>query len=76
MQITIHYDDCDFPIDTDAPRGPTDLLDDLLDSFQPQQVRQIINQNLELFRGLCDVWNQRELAERRGLTEQKEDQLD
>jgi len=67
MKITIHYHDCDYPIDLGVPHGHEHLLDDMLDAFQPDEVREIINQNLELFRGLCDFWNQRELVQRREL---------
>jgi len=67
MKLTIHYHDCDYPIDLDDPHGHEYRLDDMLDSFQPNEVREVINQNLDLFRGLCDIWNQRELAQRRAL---------
>lgn len=63
MKIVIHYDEAEWPIDTEAT--PERSLEELLDTFTQPQVRSIINENLRLFRGMCDVWNQRELAERR-----------
>jgi hypothetical protein len=63
MKIVIHYDECEWPIDTEKP--PEESLDLLLDTFTQPQVRLIINEALPVFRGMCDVWNQRELAARR-----------
>jgi hypothetical protein len=67
MKITIHYNDCDYPIDVDGEQTPERNLDDLLDAFIATEVREIINTNLRFFRGMCDVWNQRELAQRRAM---------
>jgi hypothetical protein len=69
MKIIIQFHDGEWPIDTDKP--PERSLDELLDTFTQPEVREIINETRRVFRGMCDVWNQRELAARRqaGLSE-------
>lgn len=63
MKIVIQFHEGEWPIDTDNP--PERSLDELLDTFTQPEVREIINQSLSVFRGMCDIWNQRELAARR-----------
>ncbi len=65
MKIEVQYDECEWPIDTEKP--PEESLDLLLDTFTQPQVRLILNETLRVFRGMCEVWNQRELAARRNL---------
>ena len=65
MKIVIQYHEGEWPIDTENP--PERSLDELLDTFTQSEVRLIINEALPVFRGMCDIWNQRELAERRKL---------
>ena len=65
MKIVIHYDEGEWPLLTENTAEHN--LDDLLDTFTAAQVPTIINQTLEAFRGMCEVWNQRELAQRRQL---------
>ena len=63
MKITVHYDEGEWPIETTNPYEHS--LDELLDTFTAAQVPTILNETLRAFRGMCDVWNQRELAARR-----------
>ena len=63
MKIVIQYDECEWHIDSEKPAE--EELDLLLDTFTQPQVRLIINEHLRAFRGLCDVWNQREMEARR-----------
>ena len=63
MKIVIHHDEGEGHIDPSKPAEYN--LDELLDGFTQPEVRTIINESLRVFRGMCDVWNQRELAERR-----------
>ena len=65
MKIVIHYDEGEWPIETDNPHEQS--LDELLDTFTSAQVPTILNETLRAFRGMCDVWNQRELEARRQL---------
>ena len=63
MKIVIQYHEGEWPIAIENP--PERSLDELLDTFTQPEVREIINESLRVFRGMCDVWNQRELAARR-----------
>lgn len=63
MKIVIRYNEGEWPIDVEKPHEHN--LDDLLDTYTEPEVRLIINQGLRAFRGMCDVWNQRELEARR-----------
>ena len=65
MKIVIQYHEGQWPIDTEKP--PEHSLDELLDTFTADEVRSIINESLGVFRGMCDIWNRRERAERRNL---------
>ncbi|MBI5725791.1 MAG: hypothetical protein HZA50_17660 [Planctomycetes bacterium] len=69
MKIVIQHNEGEWPIDIENPFERS--LDELLDTFTQPEVREIINESLRVFRGMCNVWNQRELAERRkvGLNE-------
>jgi hypothetical protein len=63
MQIRIVYHEADHPIDPE--QSAEHNLDDLLDTFTAPEVRDVINTTLRTFRDMCDLWNQRELAQRR-----------
>ena len=65
MKIVIQYHEGQWPIDTEKP--PEHSLDELLDTFTADEVRSIINESLGVFRGMCDIWNQREMEARRQL---------
>ena len=65
MKIVIHYDEGEWPIETDNPHEQS--LDELLDTFTAAQVPTILNAALRSFRGMCDLWNQREMEARRNL---------
>lgn len=69
MKIVIQFHEGEWPIDTANPAERS--LDELLDTFTQPEVREIINETRRVFRGMCDIWNQRELAARRqaGLSE-------
>ncbi len=63
MKIIIQHNQGEWTIDFDNP--PQRNLDELFDTFTGPEVRTIVNESLRVLRGICDVWNQRELAARR-----------
>lgn len=65
VQVGIRYDEGEWFLDTS--KSDEHCLDELLDTFCESQVPEIINATLRLFRSMCDIWNQRELARRREL---------
>jgi len=65
MQIRIDHHEAFIPIDTKDT--PDHILEVILDIYTAPEVPEIINEALRTFQGLCDAWNQREMAERRAI---------